>query len=130
MSGQVSIAKAKVDQRRALRDAALAELPRIVSGSTSWAFLNFIILKCDGRTPPMSAREFAAECGAELRAVQRQLSVLKDRGIIDISYSKPRGHAILYTVSLPYARWPDVEDYAVWNRKRKFLGGWASTPAS
>ncbi len=132
MNEPASIAKAKAAHKRELRAAALAQLPRLIKGATAWAFLNFIILKCDGRTPPLSAEELTEACGMKLRAVQRQLSELKQRGIIEVSYSKPHGHLIRYTVSLPYSTWAGLEEFRDWKRKQKFLGGWANTgyPAS
>jgi len=117
----------KAGQRRALREAAAAQLPRLVRGANSWALLKFLIVDCDGRSPSMTARELAFACGMKLHSIQHQLLVLHERGIIEIAYTKPHGKPKLCVVSLPYAKWAELEDFEVWRRKRQFLGGWANT---
>jgi hypothetical protein len=105
--------------------SAVADLPRLASGPTCYAFVLVVNALSLGRhkapnaprhewTEPISAVDLAEYCRANVRDIQRQLSELAERGMIDVKQSKDDG--VKYSIRLLYSKWRELEDYAVWKR--------------
>ncbi len=65
-------------------------------------------------TDTLTTEELAEHCRCKVREIQRQLSEMEERGMISVRRLKGG-----IEISLLYAAWAKVEDYAVWQRKQK-----------
>lgn len=109
-----------------LFDAVLADLPRLSSGHVCDMLVLVINMLSYGRyrdqgprhvaTLPVSTQELSEYCRCSVRDVQRQLVELESRGMI--ACKLVRNGAVKYAISLLYARWRELEDYAVWKRRQ------------
>ncbi len=80
-------------------------------------------------TDVLTTEELAEHCRCNVREIQRQLSEMEERGMIAVRRLKGG-----LEVSLLYADWPKIEDYAVWKRKQKVAAidegdGYTEAPA-
>lgn len=108
--------------------AALADLPRLASGAVCYAFVLVVNMLSLGRqrakssdrrhewTLPISTAELSEYCRANERDIQRQLAEMEVRGMIGVRRVKQGG--LKYSISLRYAAWQALDDYAVWKRKQ------------
>lgn len=107
----------------------LADLPRLLSGGVSWAFVLTVHILAhkqpakDGKqewSGPVTVDELCEYChaaaasGSDMRQVQRVLADLTERGVIECK-ALGRGR---YNLRLAVERWRELDDYAVWKRKQ------------
>src|SRR5258708_3274812 len=92
-----------------LYHAALADLPRLASGAVCYALVLVVNMLSLGRehkrneprhacTLPISALDLAELCRANVRDIQRQLSEMKDRGMIACKTIRVNG-GVEYAIS-------------------------------
>lgn len=112
-----------------LFDAILADWPRLSSGHVCDMIILHVNRLSYGRfrdsakdprytaTLPISSAELAELCRCNVRDIQRQLREMEARGMISIKTVK-LGGSVKYAISLLYADWQAIEDYAVWKRRQ------------
>ncbi len=67
-------------------------------------------------TEPISKADLAELCYCDEKGIQRQISELTDRGMIEVKTI--RSGVQKYSVRLLYSKWREIEDYAVWKRRQ------------
>ena len=111
--------------------AWIPELTRLSSGESFWAFVLTVAVLSLGREPkkiggswkrhestlPLSLDYLAQVTGCSERSIQRLLSELSERGVIASKLVK--NPACGYVITLRYREWPTLEDYAIWNDRRR-----------
>lgn len=104
-----------------LYHAMLADLPRLVGSLVGVYLITHVLRLTAGQNrklscTPISAADLAELCRANVRDIQRQLSEMKERGLIDFKLVKAGG--VKYSISLLLSKWRELEDYSVWKRRQ------------
>jgi hypothetical protein len=108
--------------------AVLADLPRLSSGAICTTFVLVCNMLSLGRprksgqpwhewTEPISKSDLAELCSCDEKGIQRQISELSERKMIEVE-SIRNGTGAKYRIRLLYSTWQGLDDYAVWKRKQ------------
>ena len=109
-----------------LYHSMLADIPRLMSSLVgTWVLLHALRLSLgqkgkDGRqqwSAPLSSEEYSVLCACNVRDVQRQISELKERGLIEVRTLKTAG-LVKYSICLLLEKWGKLPSYAEWKRRR------------
>ncbi len=72
-------------------------------------------------TLPLSAAEWAEYCCCDVKQIQRLMVEFPERGIASVKVIKEKGGFVKYVVSLLYENWRELEDYKVWDARRRVV---------